>query len=260
VRKGKSKLIVMLLTVILLAILLAFSFVLMNRPTIPLVTLPSPNAYDTLYQAGNLVSGLPEDYADTSDREKLQSFVVRNAAALKLVEQAMDQPYAVPLEYESGMQSVLDSVGPMRQAMRLLHANARIAELDGDEAREAILYAKLFALSSKSANGGLLIHALVASAYERLALKKVKEISGELAAPPKREVFALLASVNRQPTDVERVLERERVLVQKEHGTLFGSWMIWLTKSKSQPAIQRFIQSDAEIVELNQEVLDLLRQ
>jgi hypothetical protein len=58
----------------------------------------------------------------------------------------------------------------------------------------------------------------------------------------------------------DRVLERERVLVKKQHGTFSGSWMIWLTKRNSQPAIHRFIQSDTEIVELNQEVLDVLRQ
>lgn len=259
-QKGRSKLIAMLLAAIVLVILIPLSFVLLNRPTTPLVTLPTPNAYDTLYQAGNMVTGLPEDYADTSDQDKLESFVATNAAALKLVEQAIDQQHVVPIDYEAGMQAVLDSTGPVRQAMRLLHANARLAELEGDKAREAILYVKLFTLSSKSANGGLLVHAMAASAYEGLALNRLKEIVGELAAPQKSEVLALLASVKRQPTDIDRVLERERVLVKKEHGTLSGSWMIWLTKRNAQPAIQRFTQGDTEIVELNQEVLDLLRQ
>jgi hypothetical protein len=260
VRERKSKLIIgILLAAILLMVLLPLSFVLVNRPRIPLATLPVPNAYDTLYEAGNMVSGLPDDYADTSDQEKLESFVATNAEPLKLVEQAIDQQYMLPIDYEAGMQAVLDGTGPIRQAMRLLHANARIAELDGDTALEAILYAKLFTLANKSATGGLLVHASVASAYERLALKSLKEIVGELAAPQKSEVLALLASVNRQPTDIKRVLKREHVLVKKEHGTLFGSWMIWLTKENTQPAVQRFTQSDAEVVKLNEEVLDQLR-
>jgi hypothetical protein len=260
VRERKSKLIIgTLLAAILLMILLTLSFVLVNRARIPLATLPTPNAYDTLYQAGNMVSRLPEDYTDTSDREKLVSFIATNTEPLRLVKEAVDQQYVVPIDYEAGMQAVLDGIGPIRQAMRLLHTNARIAELEGDTAREAILYAKLFVLSSKSANGGLLVHASAASAYERLALARLHEIVGELTALQKSEVLALLASVNRQLTDIDRILEREHVLVKKEHGTLFGSLMIWQTKENTQPAIQRIIETDTEIVELNQEVMDQLR-
>ena len=259
-RKGKPKLIVILLAAIVLVVLLPLSVVLVNLSTTPLVTLPTPNAYDTLFEAGNMVSSLPEDYVDTSDQDELESCVATNAAALKLVEQAMGQQYVVPIDYEAGMQAVLDGTGPIRQAMRLLHVNARVAELEGDNAREAILYVKLFSLSSKSATGGLLVHAMAASAYERVALNRLKEIAGVLTAPQKSEVSALLTSVNRLPTDIDRVLERERVLFMKEHGTLSGSWMILLTRRNPQPAIQQYAERDTEIVELNQQVLDLLRQ
>jgi hypothetical protein len=259
-KKGRLALIAMVLTVIVLATLVMFSIVLINRPTVPLVTLPTPNAYDTLQRAGKRITGCPDDYATTSNRNTLEAFLAKNAPALTLIEQSLDQPCIVPIDYEKGIQPLLDGIGPIRQAIRLLHAHARLAELDGDRAREAMLYAKMFAISSKSANGGLLVNAMAASAYEKLALRRLKELAGGLSTVQQRELLVLLESANRQPTDLEQLLEREHLLVTKQLGTLAGMLLIWQSKPSSQPALQRFIKTDTEVVELNRQILDTLRQ
>jgi hypothetical protein len=179
--------------------------------------------------------------------------------ALTLVDRAYHQECVVPIDINVGMQAVLDSTNAIRQAMRLVHVNARAAALDRDRAREAMLYAKLFALSSKSANGGLMIHALSAAAYERRALERLRGIVGHLSAEEKRDVLAILEPVGRGPTDTEPILERERALSTAKLGPL-RTWILWVTSRSSDAAVQRFIENDAAIVKLNDEVLKLLGQ
>ena len=258
--KGKSKLVTVLLGVVVLAVLVVVGFVLVNRPRVPVVTLPTPNGYEMLSRAGAMVSGLPDDYATTTDAADLQSCLDANGEALQLILRAVDEQHLNPIDYDSGMQAVLDGTAPVRQALRLLHTSARLAELQEDKGSEALDYARLFAVSSKSSNGGLLVHTMAAAVYELEALSRLKDIVQDLDASQKSEVLAVLAYVNRQPTDVDRVLDRERVLVKKEHGTLSGSWMLWLTKGNMQPAVQRFVQTDAEVVELYKQVLELIGQ
>ena len=259
-RNGRSKLVVILGIAIALVIACPLVIVLINRPTVPPVTLPTPNAYDTLSEAGNLISQLPSDYAETEDVAKLQAFVEANAPAVDLLNSAVDQQCVVPINYDGKMEDVADTTQPIRQAMRLLHASARIAELENNPANAAREYAKIFELSSKSANGGFIVHTLVAAGHERLALNKLQELAVDLTAQQRQEVRELIASVDRQPRNIDEIVQREQILVKKEQGTLSGTWMIWATQGLAQPAIQQATAVDAEIVQRYQEVLDLLAE
>ncbi len=256
-RKGISKIAVVFSIVGLLLILLVAVFVLppfVGSP-VPVVTLPVPNAYDTMIEAGDMVTGTLEDYAETTDLETLREFVESNSESLALTEQAMLQDGMAPVDYKGGFQAILPDQGVIRQAMRLLLAKGRLAELEGDYGSAASTYAKLFALSNKCANGGLAVHQLISFAGERMGLQNLNEIATKLT-PEEKRTTATILSIKRQLIDIKALKAREHAVVKSHHGNLTGTWMILITGAND--AMPRVAEVDVEIDKLLREVLDEL--
>lgn len=249
-KTGKAKLTVILIGCILLVVLVPGVIVLMNRPGLRTATLPSPNGFETLQRAGHTVTGLPDDYSETEDVEKLKTFVETNHEAGALIDQAVDQQFVVPIDYQRGFAQATESISPVRQAMRYLIAKARVAELEQDEEKAALLYAKLFSVASMTTHEGLLVHVQAAAAYERLGLGKLKEISPQLTTQQKEDVLSIIVATNRQPRDLDAVVKREHTLSKIEHGTLRATAMIWLSGHLSTPVIDRTRAVDAEVMTL----------
>ena len=249
-KAGRAKLIVILISCILLVIFVPGVIVLMNRPAIPAATGPNPNGFVTLQRAGGMVAGLPDDYSETEDVETLKSFVEKNSQVGALVDEATNQQFVVPIDYQRGFEQATESITPVRQAMRYLIAKARVAELEEDAAEAARLYAQLFFLSSKTSINGLLVHVQASAAYERLALEKLKELADRLTPEQRNTVLTTVVAANRQPHNLEEIIDREHTLVKVEHGTLRAMSMIWLSGQHSQPVIDRTELIDSEIMVL----------
>lgn len=250
-RRGKTKLFLVL--VLLLAIVTLVPIVLvMNRPSVKAIPLPTPNAYDTLADAGNMVVKEAELF-DLEDVEKLKEFVQVNSAAFVLIDDATKQQAVVPINYESGeIASEIDSVSAIRQALRLQLAKSKIADVEMDPINSATEYARLLTLANKTDEGGLLLHFQVASAYRRAALQGLYEVAGELDEKMKDEVASIMAINGTRPLDMDAVMQREEALAKSQHGVFMGTIMRWHTGS--QAAIEQAKAIDAEIQLLEKSV------
>jgi hypothetical protein len=185
--------------------------------------------------------------------------VAANNAAAEMAAPALNQQSVVPVDYEAGVQGAMASVHYIRPAMKLLHAKARLAELENNRPDAAMSYAELFVLASKSASGGLTVNVLGAIPYQRLAIAKLEELCDGLSTQEKEDVRKLLESDNRLPVNVDEIAEREQVLFKKEHGTLLGTYWLWMANRRPKVAMQRLTSTDEEIVAGCQEVLESLR-
>ena len=243
----------------LVALVLLLTFALESNTPTP-VTLPTPNAYDVLVAAGSQIVDMPDDYAETEDTTRLASFLEKNSQALNSLDNIHKLDCVVVYDRSAGLDAVLAKTMPesssIRQAMRLLFAQARLAELQGNQTEAAKRYAKLFAIATKSANQGLLVDNLQSMAIERQALNQLANIVEKLSGDEKLEVLAIIETSNRGPRDLDAIVDREHNLVRNQHGRLSGNWMIRLTKSSQQEQHERFRQTDEGIVRLLKFVID----
>lgn len=221
----KSKLPILAGVAFALAIIAALILVAPIKPSpVPVVNLPTPNGYDTLAEAGEMVAGIPDDYDTTTDADSLRACLQTNAKSIELIDQAMTQECVVPVDYDKGRQGVdegLNALGNIRQSMRLLMIKAKLAELEGDLAAAAIAQSELFLHSERTTNEGLLIHVQVSLAYRKSALESLKRLAPQLSSDQKKTTQATLQSQERRRIDVDDIRMREEVIYTKDFG--FGA-------------------------------------
>ncbi|MGB7344883.1 MAG: hypothetical protein WBD20_11760 [Pirellulaceae bacterium] len=233
--KESRSLFASVLAIVALAIFIVpLTFYLFNRPRIPNVVLPVPNAYDTITRASAATVSIPDDYGETDDVERLRNFIAGNGGALSLIDQALRQECAIPVDYSGGQQALLDSAGVNRPASRMLIAKARLAELENDLGSAAVDYAKMLVLNSKMTNGGLLVHLSGAFAYERDALENLAQIIPKLTTAQRAPVKKLFDQAKRKPIDFGEIANRESTLRKLEYGTLRGTILSSATTNQTQ--------------------------
>jgi hypothetical protein len=125
----------------------------------------------------------------------------------------------------------LDDIGPLRQIARLLWADARLAELDGDLGIAAEKYADLVRFSQQTSNGGLLIHLQSGIAYERLGWEALLRLAPSLSKDQKIAVRNRLVSTDRSALKVEDYMRREMALATATH----GRFLVFMMSRSSQP-------------------------
>jgi hypothetical protein len=132
----------------------------------------------------------------------------------------------VPIEYTVAYQErVSDDVGPLKNVARLLWADARFAELDGELEEAVKKYVEVIRFSQKSSNGGLLIHLQSNVAYERLGWEALLRLAPSLSKDQKASLRAQLASTNRASLKIDDYMAREKALAAASHGRL----MVFIT-------------------------------
>lgn len=260
-RTGKIRLVAVLGFIIVVIVLVPLVVVMMNRPRIPVVPLPTPNGFDTMVEAGKAVKIMPENYQELADVEILTAAVRANAQAMALIEDAEGQEAIVPIDYKHDrIAELTDRGAPIRQALRALYLKGRLEQFSDQPAAAAETYARMFKLGSESYRGGLLVHFLTACANEMMALDSLSEVIPKLDEDGKRTVLAVLESVGRDPVNLEEVMAREHALVLQEHGALYGRWMLQMTKGTSNPAMQHANDADARVLTINENVISQLRE
>jgi hypothetical protein len=210
-----------ILVVLSTAILLLFGFVAyvwLSVPSVPPVVLPNPNGYPQFLESGRKIAGTSDDVS-TSDADTLKRFLSSNAAVLNENREALQIECMVPIEYTSAYQRrVVDDVAPLKNVARLLWADARLAELDGNSEKAAEKYAEVIQFSQKTSNGGLLIHLQSGIAYERLGWQALLKLAPSLSTDQKVALSKQLASTNRAALKVEDYMAREKALATASHG------------------------------------------
>ena len=241
----------------IVAIVLLLSAMLGGNKPVPTVTIPSPNGYDVLAEVGRLIQDIPDDYAETTDVASLKACIATNGEGLEKLANVDSMNFAVPIPRDAGLEAsmacLIEECGALRQSIRLLHVEARVAELEGQIGLAAERYARIFAIGSQSANGGLLINKQASLALERIAITRLSELVDELSEEERAAVLAIIGTTNRRPGRVRsEFVARDHNLVRNQHGALFGNWMIYQTKSSQRKSIETVESADMEIEDLFQ--------
>jgi hypothetical protein len=223
-----SPILVLLITAILL-LLGVVAYVWLSVPSVPPVVLPNPNGYPQFLESGRKIVGIPDDIA-TSDADTLKRFLGSNAAVLSGSRETLQLECAVPIEYTAAYQQrVVDDVAPLKNVARLLWADARATELDGDSDEAAEKFAEVIRYSQKTSNGGLLIHLQCGIAYERLGWQAVLRLAPSLSKDQKASLKTQLAATNRASLNVEDYMKREKALATAAH----GRFLVFITSRAS---------------------------
>ena len=223
-----------------------------DKPPIPVVVLPTPNGYDTLSKAGAIVAEMPQDYDTTMDADVLRDCVVANSEAFALIDEALRQDCVVPVEYDKGYESVVESMNAssnIRQAMRLLMVKARLAELDGDLVAAATAQTELLLHSRRIADEGLLVHAQVSLVYQKSALQNLNRLAPQLGNDQKKTVLSAFKDVDRQGMNVDDIRTREEALSYESNMGILNRWHMLFLRRASAPAYEQ-LRAQREMSEL----------
>lgn len=124
-QKSPFRTVLISLTALLVGVPLALYLV--NRPSVPTVTMPAVNGYDTLVQAAASTRPTPQDYASTQDSQALTAYVAQNEDALAMIDRVIEQETVVPVDYRHGRLG-----GPRRrdEQVRTRHLERHAGGLD----------------------------------------------------------------------------------------------------------------------------------
>ncbi len=207
------------------------AFYLINAPNPLAVSYPSPNGFDSVIEAGERMTPLPMDFDTSQDLDALNAYLDANRDPLSLLDQAADQQFLVRIGESEDMNQILEKTGAIRNASRLLYTRARVEDLEGRPEDAAETMAKIAIIGRRSAEGGLMVHRLMAVAIEHSGLEGLAQIEPKLTADLKNEIAKRIEAEDAGEVDLERQLDvvrtREHDNVKRQQGTLAGTFLIW---------------------------------
>ena len=254
-RLGKAKLVAILF--LLVAILIGSLIPLIATvssgvpPTYPI---KGPNAYGTLVEAGSkVVEGqLFED-------DTIHEFLAANTVAAEMIETVVHQQSQVVIDYDRGKDGVLDSIGKLRNALRVQWAKGRVAELDTDYDAAAREYGTLLQLAEDQRGDGLLVHEMVGIAFHKMALEGLKEVIPHIK--DEHLVGELMGTVGGNmhgAVDVGAIRQREEYLIRRTHG--IGAYLVtkWHARDFGSGGIEAAHTAKDRTTRMGEEVLEML--
>ena len=192
----------------------------------PRTKAPNPNGHDTLWQASRAQTPIPVDFDATEDVDALKIYLSENTEALQLLDKACGQEMMIDLEsVDLESEQWFEGVGALRSLLRMMWIRARVAELEGRPADAAEIYVKMFDLSDRSDDGGLLINSLMSFAGKGMALDPMLRLADSLPADARVALAARLKEIGNDRIDVDAVMKRERAVIRKQYGFLQAGMM-----------------------------------
>ncbi len=196
----------MLLSLSMLLPLTVVYYNLITPTPIPQITLPEPNGYDELAQAGRAISfPVPEDRKATP---ALRSFVENHAHVLEMARSALDKPSYVPVDYHS------PEMPPLRNEdhsclMRAFVAEGRLAEAEGRTEDAIRSYLDMARLGKALTRGGLFVDLLVGNSMGGDGAAGLDRLRTSLTAQQARELLHALQSLDKDVEPIEDYLQRD---------------------------------------------------
>ena len=181
----------------------------LDGPLPPLPPPPNPNGYDDLVKAGGMVSSNSWNDAVLTGKP-LRDSVAANAAALALARTALGTPCQVPLQFSlPDLDRHLSDLTDLKRLAQAFVAEGRWAEAEARYHDAVSSYLDLLHLGNDSAQGGIVIDALVSTAINMTGTAQLQKISNQLDAKTCREAAVTLETLNaRQPSWAD-VLQQE---------------------------------------------------
>ena len=185
------------------------------RPLPPLVPLPSPNAYDDLVKAGQMVSTNSGNYAKLGTPQ-LRTLAATNAEALALARDALDGACRVPVQYSQNGQG--NTYAKLRRLAQAFAAEGRLAELDKRTSKAVECDLDLIRLGADTARGGVLIDALIGSSIESMGTTDFQKLASQLDAQTCREAAATLERADAEKPSWDGVMKEEDDWIRRAFG------------------------------------------
>jgi hypothetical protein len=201
------------------------------QPLPPVPSLPSPNGYEDLVKAGEMMP------ADSGDFEKmnlaeLQKLVAANAGALSLARAGLSNQCRVTTQFTK---TYLDlnhhfvELSGFKNLAHALMAEGKLAELENHPGAAAKFYLEAFHLGNESARGGLLIDQMVGTAGEALGTRSLAVMVGQLDAPSCRETAAALETLDSQRQTWNEVMQQEAAWSRRTYPGLRDRFQAMMT-------------------------------
>ena len=166
--------------------------------------------YYNLVRAVNLLQDLNHEPATNY----IATYLHTNAAALKLLREALNQPCEAPPEtYQTGMVNVND-MGAFKNLALVLKVEGRQAELQHRPADAARSYLDMIRLGQKVESGPL-VSLMIGLSIEKSGLDSLEKLAPQLTGPARAEVATTLKQLNTQRIAYSAIEERERYIRRK---------------------------------------------
>ena len=234
-RAGRSIVwVVVTIAALALCLLLVASAYFLTATATPVaIPVPNPNGYEQMVRLGKSIQGEPPRI-DEADAETMADFLNSNAHGIAELNAIIQKDSVVPVEYSSDyLDKILSTeLTNIRQAHRLRHAEARLAELEDRPADAASSYVKLIAAARRAQFGGLLIHVQVSNAYENVAWTNLAKLADQLSETERANV---LGQVGTLPPRETGHIAREQTLATKRLGRI----RTFLMKKQSQAVYEQ---------------------
>ncbi len=190
--------------------------------------LPSPNGFDELQRAAQLLAPRTSFYAEMDEAE-LKRIVTTNQEALRIVRVALRESMAVPVDWTIdpstgvGVQTRLNAVQNIRSLGRALAAEARLQRNEDPEGAQKTLL-EAFELGTTAVQGGLMIDYQFGLAIQLMAveeLKRLVDVHPEIGSTVMRELLELRQNVE----SAREVTDRERAYIESATTGISG-WLM----------------------------------
>lgn len=191
---------------------------------IPSAALPSPNAFDTHSQAILLMAPMPkvavdpifdsEDVKDRKERARRYSlkrkaaWIAQNAPAFKVWRQGLKQPYVTPPV--RSFSALLPYLAPYRELGRRVQVESDVYALRGDGKRAANSALDIVRFGQQVPRGGILIHALVGQALQRMGQRQLTEVLPKLNAVTCKNAIRQLEQLQKNRPTSEQCFREEK--------------------------------------------------
>lgn len=174
---------------LLLGVLIGLILLTPGGPPPMDTSVPNPNGYDLIAQAGTVVRQVQKSVGEL-EREELNALVRDNQPALELTRKGLALPCKLPMPANMEALSRHPQIAGQHKALALAFvAEGRLRALQGDAAGAARSYLDAVKLGPAVTRGGLIIDLMIGQAVMQLGADKLVEISPRLG-PAEAQVAA----------------------------------------------------------------------
>ncbi len=146
-------------------------------------TRPSPNGYDELVRAGDLIKGVNRPYIETATRAQLKNYVAQCGAVYAPVRAALDKPCEVPLRVNvNGVLEMTHKLQLLRDIAEALWAQGRLAAMEGRKEDAIRSYTDAIRLGRTAMKNGLIIDMLFGITFENIGRSGIAQMRSLLSA------------------------------------------------------------------------------
>lgn len=179
------------------------------EPLPPVPPLPSPNGYNDLVKAGQMITGDVRNY-DEMEQSELRATAQSNSNAFQLARTRLQEKCRVALDYSAASSARLDQLTALKRLAQAFAAQGRLAEMEKRPADAVQSDLDMIRLANDSASGGVIIDQLVGIAIEAIGVANLQKLVDQLDTKTCRDTAATLETLDSQRQTWPEVMQQER--------------------------------------------------